>query len=126
LFDIDVVYELVRQGYNKFAKVKIGIVHTFSDSISNFIKKQTRRIRDYAYYKKLGLRKYPWSSINKKNLLKFTIYTVLVIPLLIQVIKGFTKKSDVAWLFHILACWLTLITYTKNYLKLRWLIFDKT
>jgi glycosyltransferase involved in cell wall biosynthesis len=119
LFDIDVVYELVKQGYNKFAKVKIGIVHIFSDSISNFVSKQTRRIRDYTYYKELGLRKYPWSSVGKKNLLKFIVYTILVIPLLIQVIKGYIKKSDVAWLFHVPACWLTLITYAKNYLKLR-------
>jgi glycosyltransferase involved in cell wall biosynthesis len=119
LFDIDIVYELVKNGYNKFAKVKIGIIHIFSKNISNFVKKQTRRIRDYVYYKELGLRKYPWSSINKKKLLKFIVYTILIIPLLIQVVKGFIKKLDVAWLFHVLACWLTLIIYAKNYLELK-------
>ena len=116
LFDIDVVYELVKQGYNKFAKVKIGIVHIFSNNISTFVRKQKRRINDYVYYKELGLRKYPWFLVNKINLLKFIIYTILVMPLLIQVIKGVSKKSDVAWLFHVPACWLTLITYAKNYL----------
>ena len=57
LFDVDVVYELVRQGYNKFAKVKVGIVHIFSGSISTFARKQRRRIKDYAYYKELGVKK---------------------------------------------------------------------
>ena len=120
LFDIDVVYELVRQGYNKFAKVKIGIVHIFSNNVSTFVRKQKRRINDYVYYKELGLRRYPWSSVGKMSLLKFIIYTVLVVPLLAQVMKGCIKKSDVAWLFHIFACWLTLITYATYYLKLRY------
>jgi len=120
LFDIDVVYELVKQGYNKFAKVKIGIVHIFSGSISTFVRKQRRRIKDYAYYKELGLRKYPWSSLSKGKLLKFIGYTVFTLPLLLQAVKGYIKKPDVAWFFHIPACWITLVVYTigtlQNYL----------
>ena len=120
LFDIDIVYELVKQGYNKFAKVKIGIVHVFSDSISTFVRKQRRRIKDYAYYKALGLRKYPWSSLTKDKLLKFVGYTVLTLPLLVQAVRGYMKKQDVAWFFHILACWITLVVYIlgtmQNYL----------
>jgi glycosyltransferase involved in cell wall biosynthesis len=121
LFDIDIVYELVKKGYNKFAKVKIGIIHIFSKNISNFVKKQTRRIRDYVYYKELGLRKYPWSSINKRELLKFIVYTTLTIPLLIQVVKGFIKKLDVAWLFHVPACWITLLIYTIEMIRAKYL-----
>ncbi|WP_423792391.1 glycosyltransferase family 2 protein [Methanocaldococcus indicus] len=120
LFDIDVVYELVKQGYNKFAKVKVGIIHIFSGSISTFIRKQRRRIKDYSYYKKLGLRKYPWSSLSRGKLLKFIVYTVFILPLLFQVIKGYRKKPDVAWFFHIPACWITLLVYgfgtLQNYL----------
>ena len=111
LFDIDAVYELVTQGYNKFAKVKIGIVHIFSGSISTFARKQRRRIRDYAYYKQLELRKYPWSEISKKSLFKFLLYDILVIPLLVQSLKGYSKKSDVSWFFHLPACWVTLVVY---------------
>ena len=111
LFDIDAVYELVRQGYNKLAKVKIGIVHIFSNSISMFVRKQKRRIRDYTYYKNLGLRRYPWSSISKSKLFKFVIYTIFLFPLLVQAVRGYTKRHDNAWLFHILACWITLVIY---------------
>lgn len=112
LFDIDVVYELVNQGHDKFAKVKIGIIHLFSGSIFTFIRKQRRRIKDYAYYKKLNLRKYPWSSLSKLKLLKFIAYTILMLPLLIQILKGSLRKKDKAWLFHIIACWITLAVYT--------------
>jgi len=120
LFDIDIVYELVRQGYNKFAKVKTGIIHIFAYNTFTFVKKQRRRIKDYIYYKKLGLRKYPWSSVSKRKLSKFIIYTVLTFPLIIQATKGYMKKPDRAWFFHVPACWITLIVYTigiiQNYL----------
>jgi len=111
LFDIDIVYELVSQGQNKFAKVKTGIIHIFSGSISTFARKQRRRIKDYAYYKKLDLRRYPWSETSKKSLLKFLLYDILVIPLLLQALKGYSKKSDISWFFHLPACWVTLVVY---------------
>ena len=115
LFDIDIVYELVKQGFKKFAKVKIGIVHIYSDSISGFIRKQRRRIRDYIYYKELGLRKYPWHSINRVKLFRFIVYTILVLPLLVQIVKGFTQKPDKAFFFHVLACWITLLVYATEF-----------
>jgi glycosyltransferase involved in cell wall biosynthesis len=112
LFDIDVIFELIKHGYNKFAKIKIGIVHIFSNSISMFVKKQRRRIKDYMYYKEL--RKYPWSSIHKVKLLKFIAYSIAIIPLFEQMVKGYLKKPDRAWLFHVLACWITLLVYAVN------------
>lgn len=111
LFDIDIIYELVKQGSNKFAKVKIGIIHIFSGSIYTFIKKQKRRIKDYGYYNKIGARKYPWSSLPKAKLLKFIVYNITLIPLLYQMIFGWSQKKDLAWSFHLPACWITLIVY---------------
>lgn len=111
LFDIDLVCELVKQGHNRLAKVKIGIVHIFSDSILTFINKQKRRIRDYTYYKRLKLRVYPWSSHNNGKILKFIGYTLFTLPLLAQATKGYVKKPDNAWFFHVPACWITLVTY---------------
>jgi len=111
LFDIDIVYELITMKKNRFAKVKVGIVHLFSGDVFTFIKKQRRRIRDYAYYKELKLRKYPWGSLGKLKLLKFIVYTVTVIPLVFQLLRGCWKKHDRAWWFHVPACWITLYIY---------------
>ena len=112
LFDIDVVWTLVSKGHNKFAKVKIGIIHDFASSVSMFSKKQERRIRDYLYYRRLNLRKYPWGELNRPRVLAFVLSTILIAPLLVQAGRGYSKKRDRAWFFHIPACWITLLIYS--------------
>ncbi len=117
LFDIDIAYELLTQKKNKFAKVKVGIVHLFAGDVFTFIKKQRRRIKDYAYYKEQKLRKYPWGSLGKMKLLKFIIYTITILPLVSQLLRGYWRRQDRAWWFHVPACWITLFIYTNGYLK---------
>jgi len=112
LFDIDVVYELALQGKNKYAKVKTDIVHLFSGDVFTFVRKQHRRINDYLYYRRANLRKYPWGSLDRRRLLKFVAYCVLVFPLLVQGLIGYLRKPDLAWLFHPIACWITLGVYS--------------
>ncbi|MEM3737525.1 MAG: glycosyltransferase [Candidatus Bathyarchaeia archaeon] len=114
-FDIDVVYELVKRGHVNFAKVKLGVVHLFAPSLSTFIRKQRRRIRDYRHYKRLNLRVYPWAAVSKIKLVKFIAYTTLLVPLIAQILKGSRRMRDWAWLFHIPACWITLITYASEF-----------
>lgn len=121
LFDIDVIYELlnatncinfqVARKSVKFAKVNTDIIHIFSGDIKTFARKQKRRIRDYLYYDKLGVRKYPWKSASKAKLWRFILSCLIVIPLLTQTIEGYIKKPDNAWFFHTIACWLTLWEY---------------
>jgi len=111
LFDIDEIYRLMDQGKNKFAKVKIGIIHLFCSSVHDFRRKQKRRIMDYSFYNSLGIRKYPWSKLNKAGFVKFVIYSALWLPTFGQALIGYTKKPDNAWFFHPLACWLTLWIY---------------
>jgi glycosyltransferase involved in cell wall biosynthesis len=114
LFDIDVVYMLVKSGRDLFAKVDVGIIHLFSGSMSTFVRKQRRRIRDYGYYATMGVREYPWSALTKGKLLKFILYTVTVFPLVGQSIRGWMRKRDGVWAFHVVACWLTLIVYATG------------
>lgn len=113
LFDIDAVYQLVTLGHNQIARVKIGIIHLFANNVRQFTMKTRRRIKDYLFYKKNKLRMYPWREISKLKLLKFVVYTLLIIPLVCQALMGYIKKPDRAWFFHIPACWITLIVYTS-------------
>ena len=117
LFDIDIIYELVKKNQNTFAKVKIGIIHIFCKDTKTFIRKQQRRIKDFLYYNQLHLRKYPWGGISKIKLLKFIIFSLLIIPTLIQSIIGFTRKPDSAWFFHPIACIITLWCYGYEIFK---------
>jgi len=111
LFDIDAIYELVNMGQNQFAKVKIGIVHLFADNPRTFVRKTYRRIRDFRYYSKHKMRKYPWNSLGALPVGKFVLYTLIVFPTVRDSVKGYSKKRDRAWLFHPLACYLTLLVY---------------
>lgn len=119
LFDIDVIAkEISEKGFVYIAKVKVGIIHTFcEDNFFKFIRKQRRRIKDYTFHKKNQSRTFDWSKFelggeSSLGLVKFIIYTILIFPLLFQAILGFMRKRDVAWFFHILACWTTLIVYS--------------
>ena len=109
-FDIDVVYQLVCRGHNTVAMVKKGIVHLFCPDLQTFARKQRRRIDDFLHYKRLGTRKYPHEKYFW-GYLKFIFSCLLVFPLLIQMLLGYTRKKDTAWFIHPIACWLTLITY---------------
>jgi len=112
LFDIDVVHQLVRTGRNKFAKVRIGIAHLFADDVGAFVRKTHRRIRDYLFYEKHGMRNYPWRRITyNRRILKFVLYTLIIIPLARDSVKGYRRTPDKAWLFHPIACWLTFLVY---------------
>ena len=116
LFDIDVIYEMIQQRLDRFAKVKVGVVHLFAGDVGTFARKQQRRIRDFLYYQRQDMRKYPWGGTSKIKLLRFILSTVLVFPLLIDASRGSTKVEDVAWFFHLPACWITLGVYGGEFL----------
>ncbi len=109
-FDIDVIYQLVCKGHNQIGFVKKGIVHLYCPDLKTFARKQRRRVSDFLHYKRLGDRKYPhqeyfWGYV------KFVVCSLLVFPLLIQSLLGYSRKKDRAWFIHPVACWLTLVTY---------------
>jgi len=116
LFDVDMVYQLVMADWNKYAKVKMAIVHIFAESLATYMKKTRRRIVDYLYYEELQARKYPWRSVNKLGILKFILYTLILAPTVRSSLRGYRKLPDRAWLFHPVSCWLTLFTYAINFM----------
>lgn len=119
LFDIDILAkELASSGHIDFLKIKNGIVHTYCESdISKFTRKQVRRVRDYLFFRdSKNLRTFNWSDMdlgskNSFGIVKFIVYCVTVIPLIIQAIVGYRKKADPAWFFHPLACEITFFVY---------------
>jgi glycosyltransferase involved in cell wall biosynthesis len=110
-FDIDVVHQAVMAGHPHFAKVKTGIVHLFCDRLSLFRRKQQRRIHDFLYFADTRQRTYPWQRQNKLAILRFALSTVLVLPLLVQMARGMSRRYDRAWWYHVPVCWITLWVY---------------
>ncbi len=116
LFDIDIIAKTIKKDKTvQFIKVKNGIVHTFCESsISKFALKQRRRVRDFLFHRDVEKdREFEWEGLPtmKKKLVKFVLYCVTVVPLLLQTAKGYIKKRDKAWFFHPLACEITLWEY---------------
>lgn len=113
LFDIDVLWELMQKNPGiRVAKVKTGIVHLFCPDVKTFVRKQNRRIKDFLYFSQAKGRKYPWSKVSKGKIVLFALCCVTILPLLVQSIIGFCRKTDFkAWAFHFIACWITLWIY---------------
>ena len=112
LFDIDILYERIRRdGAVHVAKVKTGIVHLYCARLADFARKQRRRIRDFLYFAQEKQRSYPWDRQRKTGIILFCLSTITLLPLLVQMLIGFCRKPDRAWLYHVPVCWITLWVY---------------
>lgn len=111
LFDVDLVSGIASSRQIVVAKVKIGIVHIFAKDIADFARKQRRRVRDFLIYKDRRGKSYPWQESFNEGVLRFILSTIVVFPLLVQMYVGHRRRRDVAWLFHLPACFLTLAIY---------------
>jgi glycosyltransferase involved in cell wall biosynthesis len=116
-FDIDILHQALTQGPLHVAKVKTGIVHLYCARLSDFARKQQRRIRDFLFFAQEKQRTYPWDKQKKTGILKFILATTLIIPLLVQALIGFVRKPDVAWFYHLPVCWITLWVYGVGTLR---------
>ena len=112
LFDIDILYDrILNTGSVQVAKVKAGIVHLYCAKLADFARKQRRRIKDFLYFAQEKKRIYPWDGQRKAGIVMFCLATLTVLPLVWQMAKGFIRRPDAAWLYHIPVCWVTLWVY---------------
>ena len=112
LFDIDVLCERIgRDGTVCVAKVKTGIVHLYCATLSDFARKQRRRIRDFLYFAQAKGRSYPWNRQRKVGIVLFCLSAITFLPLVWQMLRGAMRRPDRAWLYHVPVCWSTLWVY---------------
>lgn len=93
----DVVYDLINNESNCFAKVKTGVVHNQPRFFPNKIRRIKRRLSgevkiNYNY------------GVKNIDIIRVMFYIIFIFPVLIDSIKGFIKKPDTAWFFHPIAC----------------------
>ena len=89
----DYIYQMVKKGYNKIAKVNTGIVHNQPTFFKNKIRRIKRRMN-----KEIKV-EYHYDLTNMKMLL-LTLRIITLIPLTVDIIRGYIKKPNSAWLFH--------------------------
>jgi len=111
-FDIDLISQALTKNQKPlfFAKVKSSIIHTYCESsIKKFVRKQDRRLRDYFTHQKQ--RSFDYSTNFNLKIIHFSLYSLLIIPSLIDSIRGYLHKPDIAWFFHPIACFITFWLY---------------
>ena len=111
-FDIDVFQQMAAAGRGRIAVMKTGIRHLFCETVSDFRRKQARRIRDYLHHARGSRRTYSYSAIPRRRYGWFVLATVTVLPLVWQALRGYLRTPDTAWWFHPAACWITLWEYS--------------
>ncbi len=121
LMDVDIPVRIAADSPGLlFAKVRTSIRHLFCRDSKAFVRKQTRRIRDYfAESKGDGGRAYPWRELIVGGAVRFSLACVTVVPLIAQSARAYRRSGDRAAFFHPIACWLTLWIYATNLLFAR-------
>jgi glycosyltransferase involved in cell wall biosynthesis len=94
--DTDFIYDIIVSGNNCFAKVKVKLIHNqevfFSKKIYRIKRRYSGEIKT----------KYNF-NLNKKKVFLTAAYILCILPVLWDTIKGYSKKPDLAWLFHPIA-----------------------
>jgi len=119
LFDIDILVDILKKRSQiYFAKVKIGIVHTYIEGdIRKFFRKQLRRINDMSFHRAKKARSVDWEKLFFWRIVYFQIQCCLIFPIFYQMIKGMIRKPDLCWLFHPVACYSTWLIYLYGWIK---------
>ena len=124
-FHIDVIHDIVKLGYDRFAVVKTGIIHDTANTLFSLLDKRRRYFREL-YLEKTGLRRYHifrldnWGDLGKLGL--FVVYSLTIIQPLWLSIRGYMKKRDIAWFVHPAFCFLITIIYAET---VSWYVIKK-
>jgi len=111
-FHIDVFWDLVAKGFNKFVVVKNEIIHDTGEEFWGFIKKRYRYMKEL-YLEDLKLRRFVWvrNWSDKFRIFVYIIYSLTVIGPLLEAFKGWRKKKDWAWFWHPVMCLTMVFVY---------------
>ena len=120
-FHIDVNFDLISLGYNKYGIVKDSIIHLTGDNLFSFLRKRIRFMEVY-HQKDYTLRR--WKLYEPRDTLKllvFAVYSATFLRPLFDSLKGFLKVRDLAWFLHPLMCFVILVAYSLTTIQ-KWLI----
>ena len=116
-FHIDINYDLIKKGYNKYAFVKDTIIHFKQTKFPEFLKFLVRRrkIMERQYFESLKKRRYAvfMGSQDKLGLFLFVIYSITLIKPSFDSVRGFIKVRDIAWFLHPFVCLSFLALYSS-------------
>lgn len=110
---LDCMQDLVRQGHNKFALVKLDVIHLHSRSFKDFLDKLKRNFN--IFIRDFDKRRYKWDAPLGKKIYAVLAMTTFLIPFY-HGIRGYAKIKDSAWLAHPFICFVVIMSYLKIFL----------
>lgn len=120
---LDTFAKMFDLGYDTCGVVKSSVIHVITPDIWRMV---TRRIqiKNTFFDKRRGKRRFliydKNSAKDRINLLKYIVFSLLIIPTLYQSIKGYLKIRDNAWFLHPIICFLMLFAY--GFSEVKWAI----
>lgn len=118
-YPIDVLADLAKAGFTKYAYVKNSIIHlTHSRGFWEFTKRRWQFVAKY-HFEEHNKRR--WSVVMPKDELgvfAFVLYSISIVLPLGESIRGYLKIRDSAWFIHPLMCLGT--TFVYGYMTIKY------
>ncbi|MBI5358419.1 glycosyltransferase family 2 protein [Candidatus Amesbacteria bacterium] len=119
-FHTDILYDLLDEGKNTYARVNTKLLH---DTGSTFVEQIIRRYKymNLHHLKMLAQRRYKIFDSQKSSdwmkLLNFIFITLTLVIPTIDAIKGYFKTRDFVWFLHPVYCFIYLFSYGYAVIK---------
>lgn len=118
-FHIDVNYDLIKLGYNRYGIIKDEIIHLTGNTFRSFLHKRLIYMKKY-YQQNQSLRRYKlYTPRDRWKLIAFIFFSFTFVKPIYDSLRGYIKIRDHAWFLHPLMCIAILFVYgfaiiTKN------------
>jgi len=113
-FHIDVNYDLVKLGYNRYGMVKDSIVHLTGNTFLSFLRRRMVYMKQYYILRQSARRYRIYIPAHDKRKLVAFIFNSLTLKTVCDSVKGYKKIQDTAWFLHPIMCISILIIYGSS------------
>jgi len=110
-FHIDVNYDLIKAGYDKYGIVKDDIIHLTGNTFWSFLRKRLIYMRKYYQQNQSMRRYYLYIPADRLRLIAYVLFSLTLIKPLYDSFRGYSKIRDFAWFLHPLICISMLFVY---------------
>lgn len=109
--EVNFVAKLISSGFLRYAIPKhIGIYHHYVSSIGDYIRKRIKIGRKFMARKAKGQETWV-DKTTKGDFLMAVLYNVSIVGPLLEAIKEYRKSQNLAWFWHPIISFLTIIVY---------------
>lgn len=117
-FHIDVNYDLVHQGHNKYVVVKNDILHASGEDFWDYFRRR-KKYMENLYLKDLSRRRYHIynKARDRKKIIAFSFWALTLVGPTTESLRGFRKIRDPAWFLHPIVCFLIFWVYFLSVLN---------